>query len=350
MRFMDKLTGPEIRILRSIYTGKTTLKELAEEHRVNHTRVSKLASSLEQKGFLVKQRTGNTIKLSLSGNPFVEYFKQMLSTELQLENILGDSGLPVLLTLIMPEMSQPAREQGKTALNIHQIRLFSGLPKATIYRFLSRGMYAGAIRKDRARYSISESMTALKEFLRQYSLHTATARMKKIAEFAGMDDRHLTLHFVSGNEFIFSSPAASAHAPDFEHDFPVFPTGLTAFMADGLEFRTNRNYYHFAPNRGPLRIEDHAVDILLIDRKSSRDIQYSLLYLKKNMKKIQRDYLYNIAEIFGLSVELHTMLAFLDGEMTGRDKAALRDTTFIPKTKEFEELCDMYGVSENEEE
>ena len=80
---MYKLTRPQLRILRSIYGGTATLGELAEEHGVGHSYISRMTTSLVMKGFLVKEKKGSSVRISFSGNPFVEYFKQMLDRKLQ---------------------------------------------------------------------------------------------------------------------------------------------------------------------------------------------------------------------------------------------------------------------------
>ncbi len=343
MRLMDKISRPGIRILRSIYNGTSTLKELAEEHGVGHSSVSRMATHLEMRGFIVKGKKGNSVRIAFSGNPFVEYFKQMLARKLQLENILGGAGLRLFLTLAMPGMSGPGNAGKDILMDIHQIHAFSGLARATIYRSLSDAAYAGAIRKEGDKYGIAGSMGMLREFIRLYSLHMATLRLKMLPEVTGIDDSGLVLHFVSGSEFIFSVPTGSS----IERYRSSYPTGLTAFQYDGLDFLTDRDYYHFTRDRYPLRTEDHAADILLIDRESSRYAQYSLLYLKKNMGQIHRDYLRDLGEIFGLSRELDAMIAFLDDDTSGKPSRAgnaQRGAMAIPGHDEFDALCRQYGV------
>jgi hypothetical protein len=275
----------------------------------------------------------------------MEYYKQMLSDKLRLEEILVDSGMTLLLVMVMPEMSKPGREKSGKSLSLRQLERFSGLSRVTIHRTLNRGMAAAAIRKDGGNYRISESMTSLREFLKHFAFHAASERLKEISVTCGIEKDLLNILFVSGSEFIFSSPRGS-EIPEGNN---VFPTGLTAFEHDGLEFMTNCNYYHFPGNRHSLGCEDHLVDMLLIDPLSSRNVLYSLLYLKKNFPVVDKDYLLSLGDITGLSDSLRDMLEFLSKEQAAERFPGTPMSTAprkLPSYGEFKELSRLYGLDD----
>jgi len=340
---MEKLTIPEIRMLRSIFHGKTTIMELVREHGMSRSNVSRLTSSLANKDFILKEQNGISTKIALTTNPFMEYLKQMLVKNMQIERILGGAGLTLYLTLIMPEMSRSNRNEEYLFMNISKLQYFSGLPRSTIYRFLKKGMYTGVIYKIKGQYCISPSMVSLKEFLKHYSLHLAASRVKLIANSSSIRHRSCTLLFICGSEFIFSIPINTS----LGNSNPIYPTSITAFQQDDLIFFSGRDYYHYSPQRQILSKENHVVDNLLIDRLDARNVSYSLLYLRKNYSSIQRDYLLTLGRMFGLYDELISMLRYLEGadvKKFSQKKKSIINQFHLPGVKEFRDLCEMYGV------
>jgi len=109
---------------------------------------------------------------------------------------------------------------------------------------------------------------------------------------------------------------------------------------------------HYRPVPAPLRIEDHALDMLLIDPLSTRNRLYALLYLKKNIENVEPAYLYSIAEVFGLREEVVEMMRFLESKTRGRVTGGgvpggeKRKPDFMPSYDEFKRLCRLYGVEE----
>ena len=243
----------------------------------------------------------------------------------------------------LPEMAKQGKTSVKNGLSVQQIEYFSGLSRITIYRGLREGMAAGAVKKEDKRYRISGSMNALKDFLSHYSLHLAAERLKEISGGSGTGKQHLTLQFVSGREFIFSAPS-DFRIPNYPH---LFATAFTALEEDNLDFLTNLEYFHYRPTSNPSRIEDHALDMILIDPLSSRNKLYTLLYLKKNIERIKSVYLYSLGEVFGLRKEVIEMMEFLESK-TKRDISAvseeLKRSDFLPSYNEFKKLCELYGV------
>ncbi len=277
-----------------------------------------------------------------SSRQFMENLKKLFVKNLQFEKILGGSSLPLLTTLAIPEMAAKGRQGKLKDMTIEQIILFSGLSRDTVYRTMDNLIMAGGVNRIGKCYRISNGIPELEEFIEQFAYNFASGVVNEItSEFESINDNKLkpiqtTIRFVAGGEIIFSIP----YGFEVKMTHPIIPTGLTAFIQDGLIFHTSVNYYHYSIGQRNLRKEDFALDHLLVDPTSVRNVSYVMLYLLKNKREIDWDYLIAIGSLFGLQEMVINIVDYLI-------KLPLHEVEYawpIPKIKEFIELCDLYGV------
>ena len=336
---MIHFSRAELRFLRELHRGTNTLTTLSRQLELSHSQCSQLTGMLVDKGLIEKHRKGRELKLSFSVHPFSETLKQMFSQKLRLEDILSGSGFPLLMVLSMKGKHFTQQEKVES-FDLKSLVLLSGLSRATVYRTLARLVDAAAVKKHGTRYHLSSSMVLLRKFLDDYAAFLALARMRKLAKLADIAQAHLQLRFVSGPEFIFTTPAGFEPPSGWAGK----QTALTAFKSSGLEFHTSKDYYHLTGSKRPLGPEDHLLDTLLLDPTSPRNVSYALLALKKDIHTLDMNYLLLLGEVFGVKELVVQMLRFLNGldKTMGAGEAEMEK--LLPEPVEFERLCDIYGV------
>jgi len=143
-------------------------------------------------------------------------------------------------------------------------------------------------------------------------------------------------HFQAGGELIFSVP----YEVELDDVPQVTPTSFTAFLSEGLEFRTARKYYHYSMGSREIQKEDAAIDHLLLDPHSIQNVAYSMLYLQNLGHEVNWPYFFEVGQLFNTTDLLETMKRFLD-KLPEVEPGLTKP---FPSTKEFKELCDLYGV------
>jgi len=348
---MPKLTRTEMKALRSIYRGHHTLPAIASDLGISNPRITSLTKTLERKGFVRRRRNGASVVVDLTNQRFMEHLKRLFSRNLQFENMLGGSAVPLLFALVIPGMAAGKnldRSMGPRGLTVKQIRSFSRLSRDTIYRTLNKLMLAGAVFKDGDRCGISASMNELHEFIEQYAYFRGSeivaglmGETRVIRDAQGemgttVGSRKMTSHFVAGGELIVSV----SHELSLPRSTHVAPTAITAFQQDGLMFQTSTDYYHYSMAGRTLGREDFAIDHILLDPGSVRNLSYSMLYLLKSGDDVDWDYLLETGSIFGVGEITRTIIDYLHSMSNGGKEFPWP----FPGFKEFKDLCNLYGI------
>jgi len=274
--------------------------------------------------------------LSISDLSYNDPLRRLFSRNLQFDKLLGGSALPLLTTLVMPLMVSADNK-----LNIKQLKSFSGLGMSTVQRTLKNLVEAGAVYLKDRKYGMSRSLVDLSDFVTQYSLHIGSKIIQQLVQnsVGGVDSigsAQVLKHFQAGGELIFSVP----HEVELVDDPRVTPTSFTTFLSEGLEFRTARKYYHYSMGCRELQKEDAAIDHLLLDPHSIQNVAYSMLYLKSLSDGVNWSYLFEVGQPFNTADLLEKMKRFLDA----LPEVEPAITKPFPSTKEFKDLCVLYGV------
>jgi len=333
---MMKLSTTDLRLLHAIYSDKTRLDQIAQAIDVSIYRVSAVASRLVELGFLEKEKYGRSVSLHFSDHIFIENLKQLYARKLQVEKMLSGSHLPILLARIIPEMKNRTDRSGWNGLPVQDIASLSGFSRVTVHNALKELMMTGALLRERRFYSISASMTELKAFLRNFSQFLTTQIINDISKQVGKSESNFILRYSAGGEMIFS---VRDHIPvmnieNFE------PTAITAFAEYDLPFLSDSTFYHYSLGGRPLVIENKIIDVLLPDPSSPRNIIYALLFLQRDRPQIHRDVMMKLGKLFGIQDLVENMYDFL--ERFPNEKGIVPKG--FPKPREFQELCNMYGV------
>jgi predicted transcriptional regulator len=307
---MHRLNKTEISILQNLLHGEKTVKELCEDVNRSLTQTSALVLALFEKGFVSRHRDGMVYKVSFSSNTFAVILKELMNRKFPVERFISDSRMDV--AAILAGANRP--------LKTREIAIMSGLSPSIVRYAIHDMIRHGILRKSATSYRMSERMEKLRKFLLEYSFFTNHRMISRATDDA-------IIEWQMGFEFIFTSEDV------LEERYGV-PTGVTAFSNDGVTIYSNRFTYHHAPNVLKLRREDWIVDNILAHPDSITYLLYSLIYLKKNLERVDPAYLEQKAFLYGLESMGSNMVSYvLENE----------SIPGFPSHKEFNEKYMIYG-------
>ena len=338
---MRKLSKTDLRLLRAIFQERSTLAEVAKELDLSVSRVSAAVSRLEGMGFLEKSKIGRRVTIHFSDRIHMENLKQMLTKNLQVDRILTGAGLPILLTLMIPEMSRSNDAMDWSGLSKQDITMMSGISRVTIHQELNILMRTGSVFRTERCYRISSKMRELRSFLKHYSQFLALQTINEISRDSGISENKFILQHTAGSELLisgkFNTPLTGIENLE--------PTGITKASIDNLQFLSESTYYHYSMSGRSLRAEDVIIDILLLDSSSPRYIAYSLLSILHFGPQVDHRYLLKLAKMNGVQQTVNTLYEYLDRFPLEKNEIPRG----FPGAEEFRELCALYGVRLNAE-
>ncbi|MDI6916379.1 MAG: hypothetical protein QMC80_01120 [Thermoplasmatales archaeon] len=305
---MYEISKSEILILRAVTQGHDTISKIQGATGLSITRTSELTSELAEKGFLVKKREGMQKKIFFSENKHCALLRQLLTSELKVENIITDSKINILFS-INHTPKDPARIAAETKLSADTARKYLGeLKKFGIIRS-----------KNNKQAQVSPSAAILLSFLQEYADYINRKTLPAVASKG-------TMLWEQGREIIFKTPVK-------EKVKNAIPTAVTALSTHGIDIISEFSYYYYAPWAKTLRNEDIAIHTILLDKNSIRYLSYALLLLKKTGYK--KGYLLEKGKEYKIENIIKDMTNYLSGKKTKKP---------FPSQKEFKILCAQYGV------
>jgi len=248
------LSKNELKALREISAGNTSLKNLAEALKKSRAQVYRISKKLNEKGFIGKEKR----KLILQKHSFIPLILEILNKNPKIIPLLADSGI-----IILKETLEPSA--------IEKIELKTGLKKAIIYRKLNQAKKYSLIKKENKKYVLNSRIWPdLKEFLESYRRYVFRIDPKLSANILIRGRYKNTLIAESNKEIHNASPTA----------FSVYPKyGINIIMPS--------NYYHIPKEKLDIRQIFNDSLIILEDDKDYRKILYAILFYIKNKRKLK---------------------------------------------------------------
>lgn len=112
-------------------------------------------------------------------------------------------------------------------------------------------------------------------------------------------------------------------------------TAVSRFNDFSLPLMTDFDIYFYSSNKETIRVEDVILHTLLIERDNPRYTLYSLLLLKKQWRRSNKEYLLKEAQRLDLSLQINAMFQFLKTQGARRGLALPTWDEFLAKAEEY---------------
>lgn len=283
----------EIKILREIANESHLLSSLREKLHIKPNLLSHDLRKLSQKGLIVFKKKGRlTFKKKGVGRKYVYFadskhaslLRDLLirDSHIQWEDVLSGLGIEVLFQV----------------LNYGEVR-FTDFSKVTFWRYSRALMARGIVKLADNRYVITPRFSHLAAFLTEFQHFLLNKLVKSISERAD-------ILWEKDFECLIRMPKNTAI---FEEN--LLKTATSRLSDFGIQILSDFDIYFYSKRKKIIRIEDIILHILLLEKNNIRYVTYSLLVLKKNMKRVDRKYLLKEAQRLDLSLQINAMLQFL---------------------------------------
>lgn len=313
MIFSFKLTATEIRILRAI--GKQNERNIGTISKTTYIRypvISRIISSLTDKGLLQISRRQLSKQVSLSDAKHAQLLKRLLSefSHMNFERILSGSSIEVLSHITF------------TPLKRAKIEEQSGLTAKTVKVALKRLKEFGIVLvKEEFTYILNERFSLLGEFVEEFRRYYN----QRLAEEFSADS---VIIWQMGKEFLIKTSSSKEHEC-------FFLTGISAFHQYGIRlFLPEYNTYFYTPYKTMLGVEDIILHAIRVDPNSTRTILSVLLLWTKN-EHMNIKYLMEEAKKYRIDNIMNALIGYLRSE--GRVKPAYFPTwiEYLARAEEY---------------
>ena len=305
--FHYTFTKNQLEILREIFLRRSSVSEIVGSSGKSSKTVYRNTRTLLDRRIITASE-GRGAYFTASSALHVSALKRfLLSKERPIDALVG-SKLLVLLSIAYVRKS------------VDRIAKETGLKRDTVRVLAWQLKNHGIVVQENALIGLSASDIFMKDFLQDFSRGVNLDIMSEISKTG-------VLVWSGGLEFIFSSSVPVKNSK-------VKKTGTSAMADYGVQFISEKNYYHYSDWEQVLRPEDIAIHNLLTDRFNPRVISYSMLLLKKTGFDV--DYMLEesrYAQVDGLVNDIIGLIA--GNEVTNQ---------FLPDPEDFEDLMAQYGV------
>ena len=309
------INNQQLAILETLSTQSKTIGQIARDVGMSSGRTSQLVKTLQEDGFLHKERSGTSKRTSFSDRLFAEYLRGViLRNRIDLSDMFRYPYFDILLTLKDRELDKESLAS-ETDASLYQVR-----------KYVLQLERKGILRTSDGKVKISRTLPELNRFLDAYSSYSNHKRLR------GMTSEGAIV-WENALEFIF-------FAPIDEGISGAELTGISAMSRYGIDIVSDRVYYHYLGNGRELRVEDIAIDTILAANLQPRGILYTLLFLRK-VETFDWKHLISRGKEIGHKKIARDLVNFL----RGRDP---RSRGF-PSRGEFAQICARYGVNTSNE-
>lgn len=301
----------EIKILKEVARGNHSLYLLKKFLVIKPNLLSYNLKKLLQKGLIKvekkEKRLGKCVYFDNSKQALL--FRELLLRydHIKWENILSGLAIDVLFQTI-----------DKSELT------FKNFSKATFWRYMRDLMSHGIItRSEDDFYEINPRFSILKDFLIEYQRFLLDAIVRSVSASA-------VILWQKDLECLIRVPK------DVNISQKSFlRTAISRFNDFGLPLITDFDIYFYSSNMETIRVEDVILHTLLIERDNPRYTLYGLLLLKKQWRRINKEYLLKEAQTLDLSLQLNAMFQFLKTQGVRRGLALPTWEEYLAKAKEY---------------
>lgn len=311
----------EIRILREIVSKNHLLSSIRKSLSIKPNLLSHYLEKLSSKSLVkctkqspssMEEKAERSAKyIYFSDLKHASFLNQLLLKYdyVEWENILSGLGIEVLFLIL-------ARHNSNT----------ESFSRVTFWRYSKDFMSRGMIDADGDFYRISPRFSLLSDFLNEYQHFIIQKMLESLPQ-----------------------PALALWQKDLEclirlpknlkiDNFGFQKTATSRFQDFGLQLTSDSDTYFYSRSKKTIRIEDIILHTLLLETDSIRHTTYALLLLKKESRRINREYLLKEASWFDLGLKVNAMYEFL------RTRGVRSGSTF-PTWVEFVSKAIEYGVS-----
>jgi len=300
----------EIKILKEIARENHSLSLLKRNLSIKPNLLSYRLKRLLQKRIIVFKRKKERSKkyIYFGDSKHASLLRELLVTHshIKWENILSGLGIEVLFQVLnYPEAT------------------FENFSKVTFWRYSKDLMALGIMKSDYEGYGINPRFSILVNFLTEYQRFLLDTLLSSVSEGAVM-------LWQKDFECLFRVPKNSAVLQD---DFRE--TATSRLQDFGIPIFSDFDVYFYSKKKKSIRTEDVILHTLLIEKDNVRYVTYSLLLLKKGLRRIDKEYLMKEAQRLDLGLQVNAMLQFLEtkGARTGLTLPTWVE--FIAKAKEY---------------
>jgi hypothetical protein len=282
----------QLNVFLEICKGSIYQKNLAIKLSKSKSQISRSIAVLGSIGLIEYSKR----RLELSKNPFSTQLKELLIKYPNLVEILRDSGIPILYSVL-------------TEKTVKEISQETKLKEITIYKFIEKTKSLSILIKQKNKYIFNEKLwLSLKEFIIDYNYYNACTdnRIPKGS----------IIYYKNKKEIVFSTQ-------DELQD--ITKTGFSVFKDYGINILNTTKYYYFPEKKLTLiDILEHTIKIVE-KTKDSRQLQYLALFYQKYKKSVR--YI-NKPQL------LLNIINVLDGQIIGG----------YPTLKEISEKAKLYNI------
>jgi hypothetical protein len=303
---MFSLSRNEIRCMVSLMGKHLTAKELAHAISLSLPSTYRILGNLESRGFIRSE--GTHPRRYLPSDSLHSYaLRQILSSEDFPVSTFYDSKMLILLSICFHEKDR------------NRVAEETGLTKGSIRKYFGELESVGLISTRGGIIKIPSANEMLRSILQDYSRGV-------FGHYISSHVDHPIFRWAGGLDFLFSVP--------IDEDIDEGALTGTVVMAEYdillVSNLVDRYWSHWDRE---LRLEDHALFNILVDRTRAR-ISYTLLLL--GSRAYDRKYLLREARQLELDVIISDVVEYLEGKEVRRPE--------FPSREEFEHLCRDYGV------
>lgn len=309
------LTESEIKYLEIISTdGDVSVSHICNKTKSSPPMVKRSLSSLEEKGFIKKYRIGLLKKISLSDSKHALIFRDMVleSRHIPFYKYLSGSSLETLSAICVLNLGTRK-----------EISEHSNISEPSVARVFLKLRRVGIMQKKELAYVLSPRFDLLKRFVMEFR-HYLNQRLAK--EFS----QDSIILWERNDEFIIESSTKK------EDELYFHITGPSAFARFGIQLFMMISYHYYSTRSKETRLEDAIVHSFLIP-VSQRIMLPVLLVWKKNETKINRLYIMNISEKYGVRKFIDSIYDYF------ASKGKQRIVEF-PTWEELESKASEYGM------
>jgi DNA-binding Lrp family transcriptional regulator len=302
----------EVRILKELAKGERALPQIEEALSIRPSLLSYNLKKLLNKGIIKISEHGSRKYVRFNDSKHASLLRDLLVVYdyIDWQNILPGKATEILFQALV--------DSGKS---LH------GFPKATLWRHIKTLKAHGILTQEKAEYKINPRFSKLANFLNEYQQFFINTLTNSISENAA-------ILWQQDMEFLVRTPKNVKVVPG---DF--LKTATSLFPDLGIPIFSEFDIYFYSKKKKDIRPEDTIIHTLLIEPNNVRYTIYALLLLKKNEKRIDKQYLINEAGKFGQDLLVYEMLQFLRTRTPSKNPA-------LPTWREFETRARDYAVIE----
>lgn len=282
--FEDKLNKTEIKILISIQKEPMTISQLACALDKNPSWISRSVNHLQDLGFVINERVGKSIFVTITKGPLGNSISTLISEEpmLNIERILTDSGLKILPLVLRP---------GNRA---NEIALRSSLSLRTIKDFLSRFRKMGVVTLKNGVYVLNESHKPLINLVEHFSYHQIIRYLKN--SYSGA-----IIVWYWRDEFIFSTDQQI-------QDKRFISAATTRLHELNYDIITTKEYYFHNPILKTMSEEEALIQSYLLNPGNPRIPR--LIKDSINKGRVNKKSLFKYARKYGLKKKVEGAIQY----------------------------------------